>query len=73
VRDHRAILAGLHGFEIIALMVMGATFLSLKAVFVEFFIGLAGVILVWQLAKYVFGKSVREFGPIGNKDNSPEH
>jgi hypothetical protein len=35
---------------------VGATFLSLTALFGEFFIGLVGVILAWQLAKFAFGR-----------------
>jgi len=35
---------------------VGATSLSLPALFAEFFVGLIGVIFVWQLAKSVFGR-----------------
>lgn len=35
---------------------VGATFLSLSALFGEFFIGLISVILAWRLLKLVFGK-----------------
>jgi hypothetical protein len=42
---------------------VGATFFSLTALFGELAIGLAGVILVWQLAKFVFGKGVPEIKP----------
>jgi len=36
---------------------VGATFFSVTAFLEDLFVGLVGMILVWQLAKFVFGKS----------------